>query len=69
MSKVRDWSLTAKLLTLSLVGLLLSIGLCAAGGGFDTHVTQLQIAMTYAGGFLFVAAIVTFVYAASSRNR
>jgi putative exporter of polyketide antibiotics len=52
---------SAKLLTVSLVGIMLSIGLCSAGGGFDTHVTNLQIGMTYLGGFLFVASMVFLV--------
>ena len=53
----------AKLLIAALTCFLLAVGLCAAGGGFDTNVSQIQIAMSYAGAALGLASFVTLLMA------
>ncbi len=58
MARPLNWTRGAKLLTGSFVGFMLSLGLCAAGGGFDTHVTQTQIGMSYVGAFLSIVSLI-----------
>ena len=69
MGSPRAWSAAAKVLTLALVLLTIAIGLCSAGGGFDTHVTQAQVAMSYWGAALALAAFVTLLVGASRMGK
>jgi len=70
MSSFKDWSLGAKLLTGSVVCMLLAIGLCATGTPFMGHGTSASDFLSGAGlvallvaGTLFLSAIVAFVAA------
>jgi len=65
MRSPRDWSAAAKLLTLALVLLTIAIGLRRAGGGFDTHVTQAQVTMSYWGAASALAAFLTLLVGVS----
>ncbi len=56
----RGSSTAIKLVVFAIISLLLSWGLCSFGGGFDTHVTNLQIACTYIGAGGFILAIILF---------
>lgn len=45
----RKWSLGAKVISVSVIGLLLSLGMCAVGGGFlvPDHVVLNTLGCTY----------------------
>ena len=58
MSKFRDWSLGARLVTLGAVGLLLTIGLCSFGSGFEGGGTPLQNFLANAGLITFIVSII-----------
>jgi len=63
------WTFAAKLLTGSAIFLMIAVGLCAAGGGFDTHVSQLQVWMSYAGAVFALVALTVFVKACAELGR
>ena len=43
------------------VGLMLAVGLCAVGGGFDTHVSNAQIFASYRGAGLGLASLIALI--------
>ncbi len=57
MSKFRDWSLGAKLLTLAMVGFLLMFGLCSVGTPFMGHGTKAQDFAAEAGLISFLVSV------------
>ena len=65
----RGSSTAIKLVVFAIISLLLSLGLCSFGGGFDTHVTNLQIACTYIGAGCFILALILFAMGISESRR
>lgn len=61
MSHIRTWSFTAKVLTVSATGLILSLGLCSVGTGFEGQVTPLQNVLANVGGWLFVFSVLGII--------
>jgi hypothetical protein len=58
MPKLRDWSAGAKLLSASALGLLVSIGLCGSGSGWEEHGTPYQNLAATAGTWLASISLV-----------
>jgi hypothetical protein len=61
MSNFRDWSLGAKLLTLAVVGFLLTFGLCSVGTPFMGHGTRAQDFAASAGLISFLGSVLMVV--------
>ncbi len=61
MSGWRSWSLGAKLVTASVVGLLLTFGLCSVGTPFEGHGTPAQDFAASAGLVLFLSSATMFL--------
>lgn len=62
MRKFREWTLLAKTITLSVAGLILSLGLCSVGTKFEQTGTKLQDFAATAGLLLFLAAVIGLVF-------
>ena len=61
MSNFKDWSLGAKLLTLAMVGFLLTFGLCSVGTPFEAQGTKAQDFAAGAGIISFLVSVVMVV--------
>jgi hypothetical protein len=57
----RDWALGAKLMSLAVVGFLLTFGLCSVGTGFEGHGTPGQDFAANAGLLCFGISLLMFV--------
>ena len=61
MSVSRSWSTGAKLLTISVVGFLLTFGLCSVGTPFEGHGNKAQDLATEAGVITFFLSVLLLV--------
>jgi hypothetical protein len=57
----KDWALGAKLMSLAVVGFLLTFGLCSVGTGFEGHGTPAQDFAAQAGLITFFVSVLLFV--------